>query len=271
MFPRITIGGATFSLYLFFNMLSLGFGVLFIFLQYSRFASIHGPKSLRNRWRWSSKHPRLFMTLELLFVCLCIGLFGKALNAWFASWFTEGNANFFGNILGFVLALFLTSLVFSLSPHLVADCFAPALPLQLAFAKMGCFCAGCCHSFEMPSFFYNVGNERYEFPIQMVEALFAAAFFVVALFARRRKSLVGLSAPLIIFLYSFSRFFLEFFRADLPNVLGPFDAYQILSFAFSLLAIALWVFLIKTKNHFDMVFPLFEQDTEKKTLAVQEE
>ena len=271
MFPRITIGGATFSLYSFFNMLSLGFGVLFIFFQYSRFASIHGPKSLRNRWRWSSKHPRLFMTLELFFVCLCIGLFGKALNAWFASWFTEGNANFYGNILGFILALIVTSLVFSLSPHLVADCFAPALPLQLIFAKMGCFCAGCCHSFEISSFYYNADNGRYEFPIQMVESLVAVALFVVALAVRRRENLVGFTTPLVIFLYSFSRFFLEFLRADLPNVLGFIDAYQILSFVFSLFAIALWAVLTKTKKHFDMVLPLFENDGAKKDMSAQEE
>ena len=85
------------------------------------------------------------------------------------------------------------------------------------------------------SWYFNQHTERYEFPVQLLESLIALGLFVFLRWYQKRNKITGSVFPVYLTLYAVSRFLTEFFRADLPHVLGTLTAYQILSAVYVLL------------------------------------
>ena len=75
----------------------------------------------------------------------------------------------------------------------------------------------------------------------MVEAAVAFLIFIFLLWHRKRTYREGTLFPLYVAVYSGSRFLTEFLRDDLPDVLGGFDAYQIMSVVYLIIGLLLFM------------------------------
>ena len=164
------------------------------------------------------------------------------LNQKFGDWFTDGNKNYYGSLTAWLIAFPVLTSFLKIPPLRALDLLTPGLPMSLAISKLACVCYGCCYSFEMPgSFYYNICTNRCEFPVQMVEAAVAFLIFIFLLWYRKRTYREGTLFPLYVAVYSVSRFLTEFLRADLPDVLGGFDAYQIMSVVYLIIGLLLFM------------------------------
>lgn len=242
------------SLYKVFNILAGVSISAFLFLRYKKYIDALELDE--------TKHPIVLSLVQIALICIVFfGLF-SVLNPLFAKWFTKGNANYFGNMIAWLIATIAVPYIFGVSPLRAADVLSPVLPLSLFIAKIACFCHGCCSGFEMPgSFYYNNYTNRYEFPVQMLEALVALGLFSFIRAYEKKNKLPGSVFPIYLTAYSISRFCTEFFRADLPNVLGPLDAYQILSLIFALNGYVLFVLL---RNYGDKIEMMLCRNSQKK-------
>lgn len=224
MLQELIVAGNTISLYNVFDTLA---GLtLFVYILFQA-------KKYREYLSTTTSDPKRLLTFAfLLLMIMVILLFGLLLilNRTFANWFTDGNANYYGNLTAWLIVMTLLPIIFKVSPMKTMDLLSPGLPLCLFVAKLACFFSGCCSGFEMPgSWYFNQKTERYEFPVQMIEALVALALFPFLRWYQRRNRVVGSVFPIYVIVYSVSRFVTEFLRADFPNVIGPFDAYQVMS------------------------------------------
>lgn len=225
MFQELTIAGTVVSLYKVFDTLA-GLTLLAYILLQTKPYSLLLPESTTTKGK-----KELFAFIELFLIGILLYALLSFLNRSFADWFTSGNANYYGNLTAWLIILIALPVLFKVSPPKAMDLLSPGLPLSLFVAKLACFFHGCCSGFEMTgSWYFNQYTGRYEFPVQMVEALVALAIFFFLLYYRRRNKLTGSIFPVYLIAYSLSRFITEFLRADLPkNVLGPLDTYQVMS------------------------------------------
>ena len=229
MIQYAEILGYNVSMYDFWNVVSTVVMFVYLMLQAKKFGKI----SLYAASQLSPKRKMLVSIWELLAIIVVAFALFRVLNPAFAKWFTQGNANYYGSLTAWFIGITVMTTIFKASPFLAHDMFAPALPIQLFFAKLACLFFGCCSGGEkLGTGYFNWRTRRFEFPIQLVEALVALALFVFLLLYQKRNRIPGSVFPVYLILYAVSRFVTEFFRADLDNVLGPLDAYQILSIVY---------------------------------------
>lgn len=235
MLQELTIVGTTVSLYKVFDALAGLTLLAYILLQTKPYSLILPDVTATGKRKSLIAFFELFLIGILLFALLLF------LNRSFADWFTSGNANYYGNLTAWLIIMVVLPVLFKVSPLKAMDLLSPGLPLSLFVAKLACFFHGCCSGFEMPgSWYFNQYTGRYEFPVQMVEALVALALFFFLRWYSKRKKHIGSVFPVYLITYSTSRFLTESLRADLPNVIGPLDAYQIMSFAFAIVGLFLF-------------------------------
>lgn len=234
MLQKITIAGYTLSLYNVFDTLAGLTLLLYILMQTKKYRE-YLPTAIS-----SQRKRTVFAFLQLLIMSLIFYRVLLLLNHTFGDWFTQGNGNYYGNLTAWLIVMTLFPVVFKVSPLKTMDLLSPGLPICLFFAKLACFFYGCCSGFELYGYWYfNRNTIKFEFPVQLVEALVALALFVFLRWYQKRNRICGSVFPVYLILYSASRFVTEFFRADLPNVLGPLDAYQIMSIVYIFLGAVL--------------------------------
>lgn len=229
MVQYVEIMGFTVSLYKYWNAVSTAVMFFYLVSQTEKFSEI-SPFAVRQT---SEKNKMLVSFGEVLAIIVVAFILFRILNPAFAEWFTNGNANYYGSLTAWFIAITILTIVFRTSPFHAHDLFAPALPIQLFIAKISCFFSGCCSGVEMPgSWYFNQNTDRYEFPIQLVESLIALILFVFLRWYQGRNRIPGFLFPIYLIMYAASRFMTEFLRADLPNVFGILNAYQILSIVY---------------------------------------
>ena len=149
----------------------------------------------------------------------------KSTNAIIAVADILGGSVFYGGLLGGIIAggIYLKSAKLDFRAY--TDAIAVVIPFFHAFARVGCFFAGCCYgkestvgflikeNFLIPSV---VGVRR--FPVQLLEATFNILLFVALILIyfrslKKEKLRVGLF-PIYLLCYSIIRFFIEFLRGD---------------------------------------------------------
>ena len=96
------------------------------------------------------------------------------------------------------------------------DFVAPCLCINHGIAHLGCNFAGCCHGYACSFGLFNNEVGTRTFPIQIIESI-VAIVIVVYIYLRERKkgfgkAIDGLSFPIMLMLFGYSRFFLEFLR-----------------------------------------------------------
>ncbi len=104
----------------------------------------------------------------------------------------------------------------------VADIAAPSFPLGLAIARIGCFLNGCCFGkptdtflgitfpYDSPAGYCFPDTSLY--PSQLITSFFGATIFLVLVLFEKKKRFDGFSFWLMMILYSFARFLVDFFR-----------------------------------------------------------
>ena len=241
MLQEITVAGNTLSLHSVFDALAgLTLGI-YILAQTKKYRE-YLPATTGSK-------KRLTAMAFFLLVILGLSFFGllSVLNRAFADWFTRGNANYYGNLTAWLIGMTLLPIIFKVSPLKTMDLLSPGLPLCLSVAKLACFFHGCCSGFEMPgSWYFNQNTGRYEFPVQLLEAVVAFGLFVFLRWYQKRSRIPGSVFPVYLVLYAVSRFGTEFLRGDLPSVFGILNAYQVLSVVYVLLGgvllSAVWIY-----------------------------
>jgi phosphatidylglycerol---prolipoprotein diacylglyceryl transferase len=146
----------------------------------------------------------------------------------------KGGLVFFGGFLMACLALAIWCKVKQLSLAKVADTLAPSLALGHAFGRLGCFMNGCCYGMECKRFWAIQPNAPPEVaglllhPTQLYEfaGLLYLAFILIVI--ERMARYPGQVALSYCMLYALLRFFVEFFRGDVPHTyLGKLTLAQI--------------------------------------------
>lgn len=138
-------------------------------------------------------------------------------------------ANYFAVVFLIPFIWSLLALILQANPVKQMDTATFMIPIQLTFFKTACFFNGCCWGIPWE---YGLYNHHYhhpgkQVPVQAIEAFFAVAIFVFLLFYRK-KAKTGTIYPMFMILYGGTRFFSEFFTAAYPDIIGPFNMYQIL-------------------------------------------
>lgn len=234
MLPKLTVAGYTLSMYSVFDTLA-GLTLLLYILSQTKKYREYLPAAISDQRKRTA-----FSFFQLLIMSLIFYRLLLLLNHTFADWFTQGNGNYYGNLTAWLLVMTLFPIIFKVSPLKTMDLLSPGLPICLFVAKLACFFHGCCSGFELFGYWYfNRYTIKFEFPVQLVESLVALALFVFLRWYQKRNRILGSVFPVYLILYSASRFLTEFLRADLPNVLGPLDAYQIMSIIYAFLGVVL--------------------------------
>ena len=244
MLKTITLGGSEIKIYNLFNILFIMSVAIFCFIRMNKLlpycARMHSYGKTGKGQAVPAYDKRLIFYMTALQVILYAGL-GMTLINTFANLFTNGNANYYGNLTAWLIVFFIAPIFLRISPTRNIDLFSPALGIGLFFSKLACFFDGCCSGFAADTFYFNQETGRREFPVQLVEAGVALLLFFLTLFYQKKSKRFGSVYPFYLTLYSFTRFFTEFLRDDLPDVAGRLDMYQILSIVFFVVGAALFV------------------------------
>lgn len=145
----------------------------------------------------------------------------------FLFWVMSGFKNWGGNN---IVRIFVWVAVFAypvckllkLDYKTMCDFTAPLLCVQHGVSHFGCIFGGCCHSYLWEPGIYNHVLQYNTFPIQPIEALTAVGIVVYIYLREKRQNFVpdGLNYPIMLMLFGYSRFFLEFARDNDKLFLG---------------------------------------------------
>jgi phosphatidylglycerol:prolipoprotein diacylglycerol transferase len=163
---------------------------------------------------------------------------------------------------GFLLAssmIFLRARRLGLNPWKVGDVFAPALPFGIAFARLGCLGAGCCHgrpadfplgiSVPWAVRYHRLGHVPEELlavplhPSPLYESLLGLLLYGLLRRVGRNRVYDGQSIVVLFAGYGAGRFVLEWFRGDLERGMhfgGMLSTSQVFGLVSMTLAFVLW-------------------------------
>lgn len=138
-------------------------------------------------------------------------------------------ANYFGLLFTIWLLIILVSVLILSNPIKQLDLVTIFLPFRMTFTRLACFFNGCCWGvpWEYGPYNHHYDHPGNQVPVQAIEAAFVFAIFLFFLWYRK-KAKPGTMFPMYMILYGGARFFNEFFTAADPDVIGPFNMYQIL-------------------------------------------
>lgn len=132
-----------------------------------------------------------------------------------------GGGVFYGGLIGGLVCSLLYIKRKKLDAVVFSDCGAVCIPLFHAFARAGCFFAGCCYGIESEWGFASAANPYVpevvgvqRFPTQLLEASLNLLLFAVLFSLRNKKVLRGRMLCVYLMSYSVIRFFVEFLRGD---------------------------------------------------------
>lgn len=208
--------------------------------------------SLKTIERLKSKHrysflcnPKLFAFVEIVFISLAQYAFAPEINKKLGIILKTGDNNF-GLLFFCPVILMIFFYIIKIPPLKQLDMITPAYPIALVCVKIACFCAGCCNGFEWDKGLYNAVDDRYEFPVQLVEASLALFIFIFLLWYRK-KAKEGTMFPVYLIVYSGTRFFSEFLRHE-EEVFWIFKTYHLLCIAGVVLGVAELLLVQKYKD-----------------------
>lgn len=225
MLDHISLFGIQVSAYSFFN--TAGFFLLLTFNLFQRGKVFLGLKNDFSATGSKEKTSfRVSRSWGGIFVLSCVQCFsGVIMNKVIGRLFTGGNDNYFGFAIfaPYIFILFCKLVKTDAIGYL--DAFTPAYALSLFSFKIACFCAGCCRGVNVGPVLYYPAVDRFQFPIQLVESLTALLIFFFLL-NYRKKAHRGTMHAMYLILYSSTRFFTEFMRAE-KDIFWLFKMYHV--------------------------------------------
>lgn len=169
---------------------------------------------------------------KLLYLCVCLLTGELKAGETQPLWeviieYLRGGFVYYGGAFGAVLGLWLACKYFSLRAKYYIDFIIPALPLAHSISRIGCYKVGCCYGTETDSIIHVI-YELSQFapngiplvPVQLIEAIFEFAFWLILFIITIRKS-AGLRpfslSKMYFGMYATIRFFVEFYRGDVAR------------------------------------------------------
>ena len=145
-----------------------------------------------------------------------------------------------------------------------ADIFSPAIAMGIGIARIGCLMAGCCYGevydsiFSLKYYIYNhvapqvlaLHPELHGvglFPSQLLMSINGFVIFFVLQYFQKKELARGAVFALFLMFYSFARFILEFFRADLRGEFLALSTSQILGIPVFIVGLSLFIFVNKKR------------------------
>jgi len=127
------------------------------------------------------------------------------------------------------------------------DLIIPFIALGQSIGRIGCFLNGCCFGKPSALGVYFARLHEILIPTQIYSSIILLAIFVVLRVMQDKHHRPGLIVAAYLFLYSLKRFFIEFLRADNPQVLWGLTLFQLLSAGMFIFSIAMF-FILKLKE-----------------------
>jgi len=155
---------------------------------------------------------------------------------------------------GFIFALICTLIFIKRNklPSLkTLDIIAVYIPLGHAFGRIGCFLNGCCFGRPAQLMFSVMfpGDFIRRHPTQLYSAILLFCIFLSLLSLERKKEFEGQIFCAYCMMYGLMRFFIEFWRADNPQILGVFSLFQVISLILFIGGLLFYlIFKIKKNN-----------------------
>ncbi len=139
--------------------------------------------------------------------------------------------------------------LFKIDFKTACDYLAPVVCVQHGVSHFGCIFGGCCYGYPWDYGVYNHVLKYKTFPIQPIEALVAVGIVLfIWLKERKQKFRVdGEEYPLMLILFGYSRFFLEFARDNEKLFLGISNL-AIHAFIMGIVG-TVWYFTLKEINN----------------------
>jgi len=128
------------------------------------------------------------------------------------------------------------------------DLMAPFLALGQAIGRIGCLLNGCCFGKASACGFYFPAHEEWLIPTQAWSSLILVFIFLILRILQERPHRAGGIFFIYLLLYSAKRFFIEFWRADNPQIIFGLTLFQLLSIAVFFLALAGLIFIKKRRQ-----------------------
>lgn len=144
---------------------------------------------------------------------------------WIESGFTRWGGNNIVRVFWWLgVFVFPVSKLLKLDYRKSLDFVSPCLCINHGIAHIGCIFPGCCHGYPCDWGLYSNAVGARCFPTQPIEAAVALGI-ATFIWSRERKKgygagVDGLSFPLMLMLFGYSRFFLEFLRYNQKLFLG---------------------------------------------------
>ena len=171
------------------------------------------------------KHFKVSIPKSLLFITLVytISVIWMFTQCWIESGFRSwGGNNIVRTFVWVPVAVWLVGKFMKIEWSRGCDFIAPCVPMIQAVSHWGCIFAGCCHGYPFKWGIYNSRLGENTFPCQPIEALVALAIVIVICRYERKNEYDtgGLAYPLMLMIFGYSRFFLEFLRQNDKILLG---------------------------------------------------
>ncbi len=248
----------TFGLYTSLNIAARILVYVFNILNFKAKSEVIGRGTIFFTKPISNKSEKRFVTILLTLGEIVIISFAQYQLSSINSIFGElvgTEANYFGKLIFSPFLVSFFCLLLGIDVFKQMDIITPALPLALAVSKFGCFCTGCCRGIECSFGLYNYDTEQTEFPVQLVEMALAICIFIF-LMLWRKKAKEGTMFPIYVILYSSTRFFSEFLRAE-ENVFLFLKTYHILCILGTATGVFLLFFIKKQKERIRQFYSNF--------------
>ncbi len=166
-----------------------------------------------------------------------------------------GGSVFYGGLIGGLIAGFIYAKIKKIDIKLYSFVITPFIPLFHFFGRIGCFLYGCCYGIESKiGFTYThspieIANGVKRFPVQLLEAGLNLGIFIFLLILQKKNKCKNNILIIYLMMYSFIRFFLEFFRGDFyRGFLFGLSTSQIISIIIFIISIIYLIFSKKQSN-----------------------
>lgn len=136
------------------------------------------------------------------------------------------------------------------------DFISPCVCINHGIAHLGCIFAGCCNGYYWEHGVFNQRVMHKTFPIQPIEAIVALliAFYIARREWKKKYQPDGLSIPIMLMLFGYSRFFLEFARDNNKVLFGCISDLAIHALICGIMGTALFYIIKKGKYGTDTVY-----------------
>ena len=237
MYRYLSIGTLELSMYTLINMLAYLVAIVYNLTTYKQKGQLLS-KFSHSRINQNKSSIKKCIIMESILISILQVEIGGLFSGLLAKITPGVVANYFGNVLISPFPLVLILILMGINPLRQLDLITPAYAIFLFISKIACFMHGCCEGIPTEFGLYFPYNEQYEFPSQLLEAFVALIIFIVLLcVARRSNRTPGLMFPLYLIMYSATRFFTEFTRANEPIIwkLQPYHLFCLIGIVLGIL------------------------------------